>query len=102
MRGNYAWWDTLIGSLMPGHAATGSSPGLPGTVRIEDGVHPSTTHLPQRWERADEWYNFSTNVRGTAHVLATMDETTYDPGGNARATTTRSRGASRTTAAAPG
>ncbi|RIQ22252.1 DUF1349 domain-containing protein [Jiangella rhizosphaerae] len=83
MRGNYAWWDTLIGSLMPGHAATGTSPGLPGTVRIEDGTHPSTTHLPQRWERADEWYNFSTNVRGTAHVLATMDETTYAPGSNA-------------------
>ncbi|MBB5791907.1 ThuA domain-containing protein [Jiangella mangrovi] len=84
MRGNYAWWDTLIGSLMPGHAATGTSPGLPGTVRIEDGTHPSTTHLPQRWNRADEWYNFSTNVRGTAHVLATMDETTYDAGGNAQ------------------
>ncbi|WP_158564241.1 ThuA domain-containing protein [Jiangella anatolica] len=84
MRGNYAWWDNLIGSLMPGHAATGTSPGLPGTVRIEDGTHPSTTHLPQRWARADEWYNFSTNVRGTAHVLATMDETTYDPGGNAQ------------------
>jgi cytochrome c len=82
MRGNYAWWDSMIGSLMPGHAATGSSPGLPGTVRVEDRRHPSTTHLPQRWNRADEWYNFSTNVRGTAHVLATMDETTYDPGGN--------------------
>ena len=84
MRGNYAWWDNLIGALMPGHAATGTSPGLPGTVRVEDGVHPSTTHLPQRWDRADEWYNFSANVRGTAHVLATMDETTYDPGGNAQ------------------
>ncbi|SDT39895.1 Glucose/arabinose dehydrogenase, beta-propeller fold [Jiangella sp. DSM 45060] len=84
MRGNYAWWDNLIGALMPGHAATGTSPGLPGTVRVEDGAHPSTTHLPQRWNRADEWYNFSANVRGTAHVLATMDETTYDPGGNAQ------------------
>ncbi|WP_053205743.1 ThuA domain-containing protein [Jiangella muralis] len=84
MRGNYAWWDNLIGALMPGHAATGSSPGLPGTVRVEDGTHPSTAQLPQRWERADEWYNFSANVRGTAHVLATMDETTYDPGGNAQ------------------
>lgn len=83
MRGNYQWWDNLIGSLMPGHAATGTSPGQPGTVRVEDQTHPSTAHLPQRWNRADEWYNFSTNVRGTAHVLATMDETTYDPGGNA-------------------
>ncbi|MFC4855427.1 ThuA domain-containing protein [Actinophytocola glycyrrhizae] len=82
MRGNYTWWDTMIGALMPGHAATGSSPGLPGTVRVEDRTHPSTKHLPQRWDRADEWYNFSANVRGEAHVLATMDESTYDPGSN--------------------
>src|SRR5262245_26122827 len=68
---------------MPGHANTGNSPGQPGTVRVEDRTHPSTAHLPLRWSRADEWYNFSTNVRGNAHVLATMDETTYDPGGNA-------------------
>jgi glucose/arabinose dehydrogenase/type 1 glutamine amidotransferase/beta-xylosidase len=83
MRGNYAWWDNMIGSLMPGHANTGTSPGQPGTVRVEDRTHPSTQHLPLRWSRADEWYNFSTNVRGNAHVLATMDETTYDPGPNA-------------------
>ncbi|PZG24396.1 PKD domain-containing protein [Micromonospora craterilacus] len=83
MRGNYTWWDNMIGALMPGHAATGSSPGLPGTVRVEDQSHPSTSHLPQRWQRADEWYNYSLNVRGNAHVLATMDETTYNPGGNA-------------------
>ncbi|MEV0807246.1 ThuA domain-containing protein [Micromonospora sp. NPDC050200] len=83
MRGNYAWWDNMIGALMPGHAATGTSPGQPGTVRVEDQGHPSTAHLPQRWERADEWYNYSLNVRGDAHVLATMDETTYAPGSNA-------------------
>ena len=83
MRGNYEWWDDLIGSLMPGHAATGSSPGLPAEVIVEDRTHPSTTHLDGRWARSDEWYNFSTNVRGDAHVLATMDETTYAPGGNA-------------------
>ncbi|WP_299275596.1 ThuA domain-containing protein, partial [uncultured Georgenia sp.] len=83
MRGDYEWWDNLVGSLMPGHAATGTDPGLPGVVRVEDRSHPSTAHLPQRWERADEWYNFSHNVRGEAHVLATMDESTYNPGGNA-------------------
>ncbi|WP_182905649.1 ThuA domain-containing protein [Microbispora sp. H13382] len=83
MRGNYTWWDNMIGTLMPGHAATGTSPGLPGTVRVEDQVHPSTKHLPQRWARADEWYNYALNVRGNAHVLATMDETTYNPGSNA-------------------
>ncbi|MBY5163860.1 ThuA domain-containing protein [Salsipaludibacter albus] len=83
MRGDYAWWDDLVGTLMPGHAATGTSPGQPGTVLVEDRVHPSTEHLPQDWARADEWYNYDVNVRGDAHVLATMDESTYDPGGNA-------------------
>ena len=82
MRGSYAWWDNMVGSLMPGHAPTGTDPGQPGVVRVEDHVHPSTDHLTEgRWSRSDEWYNFSNNVRGTAHVLATMDETTYG-GGN--------------------
>ena len=81
MRGNYKWWDDLVGTLMPGHAATGNSPGLQGQVIVEDKAHPSTKHLPgSRWTRSDEWYNFSTNVRGNAHVLLTMDESTYDRG----------------------
>ncbi|QGH70029.1 ThuA domain-containing protein [Pseudactinotalea sp. HY158] len=79
MRGDYKWWDDLVGSTMPGHAAGGQT----GTVRVEDRTHPSTAHLPERWEREDEWYNYATNVRGEAHVLATLDETTYAPGGNA-------------------
>ena len=84
MRGGFAWWDQLVGSLMPGHAATGSSPGQPGEIIVEDRAHPATRHLGgTRWARADEWYNFATNVRGTAHVLLSMDESTYDPGGNA-------------------
>ncbi|MFC5729434.1 MULTISPECIES: ThuA domain-containing protein [Nocardioides] len=81
MRGNYAWWDEMVGSLMPGHAPTGTDPGQPGVVRIEDHDHPSTDHFAEtRWQRSDEWYNFSNNVRGTAHILATMDETTYQGG----------------------
>jgi cytochrome c len=83
MRGGWTWWDEMVGSLMPGHAATGTSPGPLATVRIEDHTHPSTEHFEEsRWDRGDEWYNFSNNVRGTAHVLATMDESTYEPGGN--------------------
>ncbi|GAA1942929.1 OmpL47-type beta-barrel domain-containing protein [Nocardioides hwasunensis] len=81
MRGNYDWWDEMVGSLMPGHAPTGNDPGPEGVVRVEDHVHPSTDHLTEtRWTRNDEWYNFSNNVRGTAHVLATMDESTYSGG----------------------
>ncbi|WP_210503403.1 OmpL47-type beta-barrel domain-containing protein [Nocardioides xinjiangensis] len=86
MRGNYPWWDNMVGSLMPGHAPTGTDPGPAGVVRNEDTVHPSTEHFrgtpdATRWLRNDEWYNFSNNVRGTAHVLQSMDESTYS-GGN--------------------
>jgi glucose/arabinose dehydrogenase/type 1 glutamine amidotransferase/regulation of enolase protein 1 (concanavalin A-like superfamily) len=85
MRGNYPWWDTMIGALMPGHSAAD----IPGVVRNEDVTHPSTKHFQgtdkvSRWLRNDEWYNFNRNVRGEAHVLQTMDESTYNPGGNAQ------------------
>jgi PKD repeat protein/glucose/arabinose dehydrogenase/type 1 glutamine amidotransferase len=82
MRGNFQWWDNLVGSLMPGHADTSPPLGLQADVIVEDRSHPSTKHLDGRWTRRDEWYNYSTNVRGNAHVLLAMDETTYEPGGN--------------------
>ncbi|WBB58351.1 ThuA domain-containing protein [Streptomyces sp. WMMC500] len=77
----FPWWDELIngGAHMPSH-----SPGtLQGTAKVADTVHPSTKGLPERWERAEEWYNFDPNPRGDVHVLVTADETTYDPGGDA-------------------
>ncbi|MFD9969003.1 ThuA domain-containing protein [Streptomyces sp. NPDC059011] len=51
------------------------------TVRVEDHDHPATSHLDAAWERTDEWYNYRTNPRGQARILATLDETTYQ-GGN--------------------
>ena len=32
----------------------------------------------------DEHYNFQRNVRGSHHVLATLDERTYTPGANGK------------------
>ncbi|MFB7012506.1 MULTISPECIES: ThuA domain-containing protein [unclassified Streptomyces] len=77
----FPWWDEAIngGVHMPAH-----SPGvLQGTAKVADRVHPSTTGLPERWERPEEWYNFDRNPRGDVHVLVTADETTYNPGGSA-------------------
>jgi type 1 glutamine amidotransferase len=77
MRGNWDWWDDLVGTTMPGHEPTGNDPGLAGTVRVEDHDHSSTEHLDTRWQRADEWYNYAVNTRGQAHILATVDESAY-------------------------
>ncbi|MET8090486.1 ThuA domain-containing protein [Micromonospora sp. NPDC005220] len=77
----YPWWDQTVnaGAHMPEH-----SPGvLPGTAIVADKSHPSTTGLPDRWNRSEEWYNFDRNPRGDVHVLVTADERTYNPGGRA-------------------
>ncbi|MER7107758.1 ThuA domain-containing protein [Streptomyces sp. NPDC000229] len=72
-------WE-FYGGLVGAHFA--SHPHIqPATVRVEDHQHPATSHLPAAgWERTDEWYNYRTNPRGQARILATLDETTYQGG----------------------
>src|SRR6266481_3108757 len=71
----WAWYGRLVGAYFASHPEI-----QPATIRIEDAVHSSTRDLPAVWKRTDEWYNFRSNPRGTAHVLATIDETTYSGG----------------------
>jgi type 1 glutamine amidotransferase len=53
------------------------------TMVVESPAHPSTDHLPTSWMRFDEWYNFTQNPRPEVHVLATLDESTYNAGSGA-------------------
>ncbi|MGW4026784.1 lectin, partial [Streptomyces sp. NPDC005009] len=52
----------------------------PATVKVEDRAHDATAHLGRTWQRTDEWYNYRTNPRTTAHVLASLDESSYSGG----------------------
>ncbi|MEV8508683.1 ThuA domain-containing protein [Actinoplanes sp. NPDC051475] len=74
----YDWpfYGELVGAWFASHPAI-----QPATVVVEDRAHAATAHLPQRWNRTDEWYNYRTNARSTAHVLASLDESTYSGGG---------------------
>ncbi|MFC3381017.1 ThuA domain-containing protein [Couchioplanes azureus] len=73
----YGWpfYGELVGAWFASHPAI-----QPATVVLEDRAHAATAHLPQRWNRTDEWYDYRTNARSTAHVLATLDESTYSGG----------------------
>ena len=73
----YEWefYGNLVGAYFESHPAV-----QPGTITIADRVHPSTSSLPLRWERTDEWYNFRANPRGNVHILATLEEDTYQGG----------------------
>ena len=90
----WPWYGDMLGGYFRNHPA-----GTPqASVDIEDPDEPSTTGVPARWTRTDEWYNFQNPVNpvvgggGTDYsprdsdvkVLATVDETTYgEDDGNA-------------------
>ncbi|MEU4419584.1 ThuA domain-containing protein [Actinoplanes sp. NPDC024001] len=73
----YDWpfYGELVGAWFASHPAI-----QPANVKVEDRAHPATAHLPQVWNRTDEWYDYRTNARSTAHVLATLDESSYSGG----------------------
>jgi len=80
------WWDgnngnSVVGATMAGHAATNIN--NVGQIQVTDHNHLSTRDLPDQYGFGDEHYNFRRNVRGSHHVLATIDERTYTPGSNA-------------------
>ena len=83
----WTWYGKLVGAYFRNHPA-----GTPeADVLVEDLDHHSTDHLPARWHRTDEWYNYQqpegavVGGGGTdwspreagVHVLAKMDESTY-------------------------
>ncbi|MDI1461599.1 ThuA domain-containing protein [Catellatospora sp. KI3] len=74
----YSWpfYGNLVGAWFASHPAIQQA-----NVKIEDRGKAATAHLPQTWTRTDEWYNYQTNVRSTAKVLATLDESSYTGGG---------------------
>ena len=74
----YDWpfYGDLVGAWFASHPAIQAA-----NVKVEDRAHAATAALPQTWNRTDEWYNFRTNPRTSAHVLATLDESSYSGGG---------------------
>jgi type 1 glutamine amidotransferase len=73
----YDWpfYGQLVGAWFASHPAIQQV-----NSKTENRAHPATAHLPQTWTRTDELYNYQTNARGTARVLATLDETSYSGG----------------------
>ncbi|MFI7277239.1 ThuA domain-containing protein [Streptomyces sp. NPDC049879] len=73
---DWPWYNGLAGALFHSHPNIQSA-----QVRVEDRAHDATAHLGTTWQRTDEWYNYRTNPRSTAHVLASLNESSYT-GGN--------------------
>jgi cytochrome c len=72
---DWPFYGELVGATFLDHPDVQAA-----TIVVENADHPTTAHLPERWMRTDEWYNFGTNPRADVEVLLSLDETSYDPG----------------------
>jgi len=73
---DWPWYGDLVGAWFDRHPAI-----QPATQIVEDGAHPSTTHLGETWTRTDEWYDYRRNPRAQVNVLLRLDEGSYAGGG---------------------
>lgn len=72
---DWAFYGGLAGAYFQSHPAI-----QPATVMVEDRAHPATSELPPTWNRTDEWYNYRSDPRDRAHILASLDESSYTGG----------------------
>ncbi|MCB0656982.1 MAG: ThuA domain-containing protein [Saprospiraceae bacterium] len=76
---DWPWYGKLVGAYFNGH---------PNNPNVRDGAsevvvndHICTAHLPERWQRTDEWYNYK-DINPDIRVLINLDESTYEGGTN--------------------
>jgi type 1 glutamine amidotransferase len=72
---DWPFFGELLGAVFAGHPEV-----QPGDVVVTDRTHPATAHLPERWHRVDEWYEFRGRPAPSVRVLATVDESSYSGG----------------------
>jgi cytochrome c len=64
----------------PSTPALKASSSEPAKVIVEDRSSPLVRGWGSSVTRTDEWYGFSTNPRPHVHVIASLDERTFNPG----------------------
>ena len=73
---NWPWYNKLVGGWFKSHPKQQQA-----KLQVVDKTHPATKHLPDVWERWDEWYNYK-DLNPDVHVLIKIDETSYTGGAN--------------------
>jgi cytochrome c len=73
---DWPWYNRLVGAYFLSHPKQQNA-----AIDVKDKTHKATAHLPDRWQRWDEWYSYK-NIFPGIKVLATLDETSYEGGAN--------------------
>jgi type 1 glutamine amidotransferase len=72
----WLWYGKLVGAYFKSHPKQQQA-----KVDVVNKNHPSTSFLPDTWERFDEWYNFK-DRNPDVTVLMKLDEKSYTGGEN--------------------
>ncbi|CAN5853685.1 hypothetical protein BH24BAC1_BH24BAC1_04950 [soil metagenome] len=71
----WPWYNKLVGGYFQSHP---NNPNVrKATVEVTNKDHVSSSMLPDRWERTDEWYNYKA-LNPNVTVLAKLDTESYE------------------------
>lgn len=73
---DWEWYGRLVGGYFKSHPKQQTA-----KLNVINKSHISTSHLPDVWERWDEWYNYK-NLNPAVTVLIKLDEKSYMGGEN--------------------
>jgi len=71
---NWLWYGQMLGARFASHPPVQSAE---INVHHED-AHPCISHLPEKWTRTDEYYNFKEPLVNYANVLLDLNESTIE------------------------
>ena len=72
----WQWYSNFMGGIMFADYLPG---GTSAMLTVEDKTHPVMKGVASSFTTKDEWYLYDKSPRPTVHVLASIDESTYDP-----------------------
>ncbi|HLS28732.1 MAG TPA: ThuA domain-containing protein [Opitutales bacterium] len=70
---DWDWYGRLVGGYFKSHPQVQEA-----IIDVENRNHPATVHLPEKWKRTDEWYNYRVNPRSRGvQVLMALDTESF-------------------------
>jgi cytochrome c len=77
---NWPWYNDLMGGYFASHPGAPDGNVQNGKMIVMDKNHPSTAHLPDTFEREDEFYDFKSLKKDKLNFLVRVDEDSYKQG----------------------
>lgn len=77
---DWPWYNDLMGGYFMSHPGKTVSNVQNGKMTVLDKNHPSTAHMPDSFERKDEFYDYKSLKKDLLKFLITVDENSYKEG----------------------